>query len=93
MNLLLLGRGDQAEEVLREIGGEAQKGAHQWSTLRAANLIWMLGRCNDASVVLEELARGPESPVRASSASWRWRHASTRYPRAVTLPRKRPGRH
>ena len=62
MNLFLLGRGNQAEEVLRAIGGEGAEGAHQWSTLRAANLIWMLGRCNDASVVLEELARGPESP-------------------------------
>jgi len=62
MNLFLLGRGSQAEEVLRAVGEDGGEGAHQWSTLRAANLIWMLGRCNDASVILEELARGPESP-------------------------------
>jgi DNA-binding CsgD family transcriptional regulator/tetratricopeptide (TPR) repeat protein len=62
MNLFLLGRGNQAEEVLRAIGKEGAEGSHQWFTLRAANLIWMLGRCNDASVVLAELARGPESP-------------------------------
>lgn len=62
MNLLLLGRGDQAEDVLRAIGEDGAEGAHQWSTLRAANLIWMLGRCNEASVILDELAGGPESP-------------------------------
>ena len=92
MNLLLLGRGNQAEEVLREIGEDGAEGAHQWSTLRAANLIWMLGRCNDASVLLEELARGPESPAE-QVARRRWKHASTRRPPAVTPPRKRPGRH
>ena len=43
--------------------GLRRQGAHQWATLRAANLIWMLGRCSDASVLLEELARGPESPA------------------------------
>ncbi len=61
MNLLLLGRGSQAEDVLREIGEAGAEGAHQWATLRAANLVWMLGRCNDAAVVLDELARGQES--------------------------------
>jgi len=30
--------------------------------MRAANLVWMLGRCNDASAILEELAGGTESP-------------------------------
>ena len=63
MNLLLLGRGQQTEDVLREIGENGADGAHQWATLRAANLIWFLGRCSDASVLLEELARGPESPA------------------------------
>lgn len=63
VNLLLLGRGTQAENVLREIGEDGAEGANQWATLRAANLIWMLGRCNDAATLLEELARGPESPA------------------------------
>ena len=61
VNLFLLGRGKQAEDVLREIGEDGAEGAHQWATLRAANLIWMLGRCNDASAVLDELARGQET--------------------------------
>ena len=62
MNLLLLGRGQQAEDVLREIGEDGAEGAHQWATMRAANLVWMLGRCTEASAVLEELAGGKESP-------------------------------
>ncbi|MGE2692359.1 LuxR C-terminal-related transcriptional regulator [Mycolicibacterium pulveris] len=61
MNLLLLGRGQPAEEALRELSARSGEGTHQWATLRAANLIWMLGRCQDARVILEELARGPES--------------------------------
>ncbi len=63
MNLLLLGRGAQAEEVLRAIGEDGAEGAHQWATLRAVNLTWMLGRCADAAVILEELARGTEAPA------------------------------
>jgi DNA-binding CsgD family transcriptional regulator len=63
MNLLLLGRGAQAEEVLRAIGEDGAEGAHQWATLRASNLIWMLGRSADAQAVLDELARGPETPA------------------------------
>jgi DNA-binding CsgD family transcriptional regulator/tetratricopeptide (TPR) repeat protein len=63
MNLLLLGRGPQTEEVLCAIGEGGAEGANQWATLRAANLIWMLGRCNDAAVLLEELTLGSESPA------------------------------
>jgi DNA-binding CsgD family transcriptional regulator/tetratricopeptide (TPR) repeat protein len=63
VNLLLLGRGPEAEEVLRAIGESGADGAHQWATMRAANLIWMLGRCNDAAALLDELAGGPESPA------------------------------
>ena len=61
VNLLLLGRGTQAEDVLRAIGEDGADGANQWASLRAANMIWMLGRCNDAFALLEELARGPET--------------------------------
>lgn len=67
MNLLLLGRGPQTEEVLSAIGEDGGEGAYQWATLRAANLIWMLGRCNDAAALLDELARGPESPADAAA--------------------------
>ncbi|MDG5485048.1 LuxR family transcriptional regulator [Mycolicibacterium gadium] len=67
MNLLLLGRGPQAENVLREIGEGGAAGADQWATLRAANMIWMLGRCNEAAALLQDLARDSESPADAAA--------------------------
>ncbi|ULE31532.1 LuxR C-terminal-related transcriptional regulator [Mycobacterium sp. IDR2000157661] len=63
LNLLLLGRGAQAEEVLGEIARDGAEGSHQWSTLRAANLLWMLGRLDDAATVLAELAQQQETPA------------------------------
>lgn len=63
MNWFFLGRGLDTENVLRAIDHDGPEGAHQWVTLRAANMIWMLGRCNDAAALLDELARGPESPA------------------------------
>jgi DNA-binding CsgD family transcriptional regulator len=63
MNLLLLGRGEQAEQVLRGISEGGADGTHQWATVRAANLTWMLGRCTDAGTILAELARGEENPA------------------------------
>lgn len=62
-NLLLLGRGGQAEEVLATIARDGAEGTHQWSTLRAANLLWMLGRLGDAETLLAELAAQPETTV------------------------------
>ncbi|MGV0717414.1 AAA family ATPase [Mycolicibacterium sp. XJ662] len=61
MNLLLLGRGDQAEDALRQLSAQGADDPHRWATLRATNLIWMLGRSQDARAILEALARGPES--------------------------------
>lgn len=61
MNLVLLGRGEQAETALREIG-EGCEDAHHWATVRAANLVWMLGRPNDAAEILDGLARMQETP-------------------------------
>jgi DNA-binding CsgD family transcriptional regulator/tetratricopeptide (TPR) repeat protein len=61
MNLVLLGRGHQAEEVLQQIGGDDRPDGHRWSTVRAANLIWMLGRPVDAQAILDGLAATPES--------------------------------
>jgi DNA-binding CsgD family transcriptional regulator len=63
MNLVLLGRGEQAEAVLREMDTNGHGDTHRWSTVRAANLIWMLGRPNDASAILHGLAARPESPA------------------------------
>ncbi len=60
MNLVLLGRGEQAEEVLQNIGAED---TNQWSMLRAANLIWMLGRLGGARAVLADSAAHSESPA------------------------------
>lgn len=87
LNLLLLGRGEQAEAVLSEI---ASDGAHQWSTLRAANLLWMLGRLDDASSVLARLAQHPETTAQqfaraaveacVDAASARWAGPTTSAP-------------
>lgn len=60
MNLVLLGRGEQAEKALRDIGTRCGD-PHHWATVRAANLVWMLGRPNDAAAILDGLALMPET--------------------------------
>ncbi|OBG57887.1 AAA family ATPase [Mycobacterium sp. E3339] len=69
-NLVLLGRGEQAEEALRAITegptGDAPDG-HYWATLRAANLVWMLGRPADAAVILDGLAEASETPAQVAA--------------------------
>ncbi len=67
MNLVLRGRGDEAEKFLHEISADGREDAHRWSTVRAANLIWTLGRPDDASAILESLAAGTESPGEIAS--------------------------
>jgi ATP/maltotriose-dependent transcriptional regulator MalT len=54
------GHGDQAEVVLAGIGPDDPDG-HHWATVRAANLIWNLGRPRQASAILDGLASTPES--------------------------------
>ncbi|WP_236690066.1 AAA family ATPase [Mycobacterium avium] len=69
MNLVLLGRGEQAEEALRAITDGADGDAsdrHYWATVRAANLVWMLGRPADAALILDGLAARPESALRGA---------------------------
>src|SRR6185369_2552820 len=69
-NLVLRGRGDDAEKFLKEITSDGHEDAHRWSTVRAANLIWTLGRPAEAATILDGLAAGPESPTeRASRAA------------------------
>jgi DNA-binding CsgD family transcriptional regulator len=63
MNLVLLGRGDQAEAALRELARSDLPGSHHWATVRAANLIWMVGRPHDAAAILDDLAAAPETPA------------------------------
>jgi len=54
------GHGDRAEAVLAGIG-EDDPDRHHWATVRAANLIWNLGRPLEASAILDGLASTPES--------------------------------
>jgi len=61
MNLVLLGRGPEAEAALEEMGGADRPDGHHWSTVRAANLTWMLGRPADAWTILEALSARHES--------------------------------
>jgi len=67
MNLVLRGRGDDAEKFLKEITAEGKEDAHRWSTVRAANLIWTLGRPADAAAILEGLTAGAETPTEQAS--------------------------
>ncbi len=54
------GHGDRAEAILAGIGVDDPDG-HRWATVRAANLIWNLGRPREASAILDGLASRPES--------------------------------
>jgi DNA-binding CsgD family transcriptional regulator len=66
MNLVLLGRGEQAEAALREMANGPQcsvPDCHHWATVRAANLVWMLGRPHDASAILDHHAGAGETPA------------------------------
>ncbi len=66
MNLLLLGRGEEAEATLREMADGNLPDGHRWATMRAANLIWMLGRPRDAAAILDGLASTTETPVQVA---------------------------
>ena len=54
------GHGDKAEVILAGIGRDDPDG-HHWATVRAANLIWNLGRPREASAILDGLALTRES--------------------------------
>ncbi len=67
MNLLLLGRGEQAEAALRDMaGGPDVPDGHHWATVRAANLIWNLANLHEAAAILAGLAAGPETPAQVA---------------------------
>lgn len=66
MNLVLLGRGEQAEAALRDMADAALPDGHHWATVRAANLIWILGKPAEASAILDGLAGAPETPAQAA---------------------------
>jgi DNA-binding CsgD family transcriptional regulator len=58
---VVAGRGEAADEFLRDLTAHDNLDRHRWATLRAANLIWMLGRPAEAATVLAELAARPET--------------------------------
>jgi ATP/maltotriose-dependent transcriptional regulator MalT len=61
LNRVIAGQGDGAEELLRDLAARDCPTRHRWATIRAANLIWMLGRPAEAAHVLAELASCPET--------------------------------
>jgi DNA-binding CsgD family transcriptional regulator/tetratricopeptide (TPR) repeat protein len=61
LNMVLMGRGDEAEKFFGAICETRDGEHHLWSILRAANLIWTLGRLPDASAILDGLATEPET--------------------------------
>ena len=60
MNLALLGRGAEAEQVLSAMTFDENADRDYWTTVRAANLTWMLGRPTDAAALLADLPPHPE---------------------------------
>ena len=58
MNTVLLGRGERADALLREMSKKGRADSHRWATVRAANLTWMLGRPGEAAAILDGLAAG-----------------------------------
>jgi DNA-binding CsgD family transcriptional regulator/tetratricopeptide (TPR) repeat protein len=67
VNRLVAGRGEAADELLRGLSARADTDRHRWATLRAANLIWMLGRPAEAAAILAELAEGQETEAERAS--------------------------
>ena len=61
LNSVIAGQGQRAEELLRELATREGESRHRWATIRAANLIWMLGRPADAAAVLAELVADTET--------------------------------
>jgi DNA-binding CsgD family transcriptional regulator len=66
MNLVLLGRGEQAEAALRDMADGDMPDGHHWATVRAANLIWNLRKAQDPAVILDGLAAAPETPAQVA---------------------------
>lgn len=64
MNLVLLGRGEEAEAALREMVDGLD--GHHWATIRAINLMWILGKPADASAILDDLAAGAETEAQVA---------------------------
>jgi DNA-binding CsgD family transcriptional regulator len=61
VNRFLAGAGDRAEDYLRDLCTGDDPERHRWVCLRAANLVWMLGRPQEAAAMLAGLAGEPET--------------------------------
>ncbi|HEY1440008.1 MAG TPA: LuxR C-terminal-related transcriptional regulator [Mycobacterium sp.] len=89
------GDGDRADAILRRIGTDGPDG-HHWANVRAANLIWNLGRPAEASAILDGLASVPESAVEraerdaveacAEAVAARWETAVEKARAALSSP-------
>lgn len=62
MNTVLLGRGAEADPLLAALADGGPQ-ARMWATVRAANLVWMLGDVRRAEAVLAGLAAGQADPA------------------------------
>jgi DNA-binding CsgD family transcriptional regulator len=60
MNLAMLGRGAEAERILSSMTFDDTADRYHWTTVRAANLTWMLARPADAAALLAGIPEGPE---------------------------------
>lgn len=61
INRYVAGQGEPAAELLRQLVARGGERRHRWSTVLAANLVWMLARPAEAAEVLAELAKGDET--------------------------------
>ena len=71
--LVMLSQGREAENVLASIpaGGLSDTQLAQLSTIRAANLLWTLGRPADADSIMQDAARSPHAIVRRTLSEFR----------------------
>ena len=63
LNMLLMGRGEEAEALLSAVTPADDADRRTWALTRAANMIWMLGRPAEAAPILAQLATEDESPA------------------------------
>ena len=93
MNPVLLGRGDRAEMLLREMSEKGRADSHRWATVRAANLIWMLGRPGEAVGDPRRSRGSGRSPLADRAARAAVEACVDAVFARCDPPRKRPGRH
>jgi DNA-binding CsgD family transcriptional regulator len=63
LNMLLMGRGEEAEALLSAVTPADDADRRTWALMRVANMIWMLGQPAAAARILAQLAADDESPA------------------------------